>query len=145
MPNFLGSFFNPKRTRYEQAVHELKRHLSSLHQDQIIMSDSLAKLQAAAAAQAASIAAAQTYVNTLEAAVPTEGASDADLDAVTTTLEANNAALAALVPAATPVASPAPAPVVAAPSPSPSTTDTTTTTTSTDGTVANGTVDGVNS
>lgn len=62
------------------------------------MSKSLENLKAKVADQAALIAAAQTFVNTLEAANggTSNGVSDADLDAIAADIDTNNAALQAL-------------------------------------------------
>lgn len=112
-------------------IRELQEILAKLaHINGELMNTSLARLQEAVAAQADLITAAQTRVNTLEAATEgdvdlTKFTANADLDALSTTLEANNVQLAAVstIPAA---------PMPPAPSPVPSSgdgSDTPTTTT----------------
>lgn len=100
----------------EQTFDELKEILSKLaHLNEEFMNTSLSRAQAAVGAQADLITAAQTRVNTLEAASGTgsvdltQFTANADLDTLSTTLEANNTALAAVseVPAANPPSPPA--------------------------------------
>lgn len=98
------SHHHHRRQTPEQLLDAVKADFDLLVLSQELLMDSLQRLQAAAAAQGDLITAAQTRINTLEAAVeaggggadPTKFVAAADVDAVSATLEANNEALAAL-------------------------------------------------
>ena len=112
----LSNLFHHHRRPPEQVIREMKEHLRQLELSTGILMADLSKLQAAVAAQVGLISAAQTNLNTVEAALAAAaeagqgGTSQADVDALTSAVEANNAALTALgMPPAAPTP-PAPTP-----------------------------------